>query len=114
MVNTGEIDVDDSSLFLVDSLPSEVEFFNGDMDGMGPETTAIAFFSEGASLNLDRETRVKYSDQPVRPQTLNDCNYLPMTGYDDAVRHICFSPTGILGFSTPNPYFTVSFRVRIK
>jgi uncharacterized repeat protein (TIGR01451 family) len=36
IANDGEVPTDAGSLFVLDALPPEVEFFNGDYDGAGP------------------------------------------------------------------------------
>ena len=51
--NTGNGPIDTDSLFLVDELPDEITFFNGDVDGpAGPETDTVSFSQSGTGLSF--------------------------------------------------------------
>ena len=43
VTNTGPFNVHDGSIFLVDTLPPEIAFYNGDIDDGGPETDPVIF-----------------------------------------------------------------------
>ncbi len=101
------------SLFLVDSLPPETVFYNDDIDDAGPEINPVAFTQSGTSLTFAYGMDVRYSDALARPASMGDCNDVPDPGYDDSVRHICIRPQGTLSAGNPNPFFEVSFRVRV-
>jgi len=96
--NVGTGRADRHSLFLLDTLPAEVAFFNGDIDDGGPETNPVAFSQSGAALNFNYARDVGFSSSVIKPATFADCNYTPVVGYDPAVRHICFAPNGRMQF----------------
>ncbi len=113
--NSGEGSTDVDSVVLIDTMPAEVSFFNGDIDDGGPETDPVTFSqSTGAGLTFSYATDVGYSNATTRPANFNECNYLPTSGYDETVTFICFNPKGALTAGDPDPNFTVSFRARIR
>ncbi len=112
--NSGSGAVDADTLFIVDTLPVEVTFFNGDMDGAGPATGAVYFTQSGAGLTFSLATDVKYSNSATRPTTFGACSYTPSAGYDASIKHVCLNPKGSMLAGSPNPSFTAQFRVRIK
>ena len=106
--NTGVFATHPDSILLVDDMPAEIEFYNGDFDpansGMGPFD-----FDPGASnLVCCSSGEVDYS-QTSGPSPAY--GYAPSLGYDGAVTYIRFAPTGVL---QPGEQFTVSFRARIE
>ena len=103
----------DDSLFVVDSLPSEVTFFNGDVDGGGPETDAVGFSQVGTGITFNYGTDVRFSNAVSAPTTFAACTYVPTSGYDANVRHICVNPKGTLLGSTSAVSFTLFFRAQI-
>ncbi|MEL7480333.1 MAG: hypothetical protein AAGJ29_02115 [Pseudomonadota bacterium] len=109
---TGQIDTD--TVFLVDALPPETAFFNGDVDGPGPETGRVGFQNNGTFLTFDPVSDVSFSDGALRPTQASDCAYTPSSGYDANVRFICFSPRGVLNSAQPDPSFSLFFRVRLQ
>jgi uncharacterized repeat protein (TIGR01451 family) len=115
IANTGSAPTDSNSVFVVDSLPSTLTFFNGDIDGAGPETGAVAFAQTGAGLTFNPATDLRYSNLATAPTSLAGCTYAPTAGYDPAVRHICVNPKGaMLSAGTPSPQFSVQLRAQIK
>ncbi len=114
--NSGLGDVDDDSLFLIDELPPEITFFNGDADGPGPGTDPVNF-AELVTTGLDPfvfATDVGFSDAATAPADFAACNYTPIAGFDPAVTFICFNPKGVFLAGDPDPSFSVSFRARIR
>lgn len=111
----GASPVDSNSVFLVDSLPAEVTFFNGDIDDGGPETGPIAFNAMSSGLTL-LAADIRYSNVTSAPANFASCTYTPTAGYDGNVRHICFNPKGVLkaGSLETDTDFEISFRVQIK
>jgi len=107
-------EVDTGSLFLVDDLPFEIVFFNGDADGAGPETTAIIVSNDAPLLSLDAMTDIAFSDSATKPGAMSDCNYVPSIGYDPDVRHICIQPMGAFSSDLTDRSFSISFRARIQ
>jgi uncharacterized repeat protein (TIGR01451 family) len=115
VTNTGLGTVDSDSMVLIDSIPAELIFYNGDMDDAGTATTdPVAFSETGSGLTLIYASDVGYSDSATRPTTMADCTYIPTAGYDENVKHICINPKGELLAGTPDPTFAVSFRARVK
>ena len=113
--NTGNAATDVDSLLLIDTMPPEIEFYNGDIDDGGPETNPVAFSqTNGAALTLTYATDVGFSNSGTKPPTFGDCSYSPLAGYDPNVTFICFNPKGALTFGDPDPTFTVQFRGRVK
>lgn len=113
VANNGLAATDSSSLFLMDPLPSQVTFFNGDANGAAAGTSVVIINNNGSGLTFPAGT-VKYAT--TAPSGYIDCNYTPVSGYDPLARYICINPSGIMtgksGAATPS--FTVQFRVRIK
>lgn len=112
--NSGSGGVDADTLFIVDSIPANVEFFNGDMDGAGPATGAVYFTQSGAGLAFSLASDVRYSNAVARPTSFAACTYTPSAGYDPNVRHLCLNPKGAMAAGSPDPSFSAQFRVRIK
>ncbi|GGX76129.1 hypothetical protein GCM10011309_27780 [Litorimonas cladophorae] len=113
--NTGLGTVDSDSMVLIDSIPAELIFYNGDMDDAGTATTdPVAFSETGSGLTLTYANDVGYSDSATRPTTMADCTYVPSAGYDENVKHICMNPKGEFLAGTPDPTFAVSFRAKLK
>lgn len=113
--NTGNGSTDANSIFLLDSIPSTVEFYNGDIDGPGPETNSVAFTQNSAGLTFTASTDVRYSNLVTVPTNFANCVYTPVSGYDPAVRHICVNPKGQMASGgSPVSNFAIRFRARIK
>ena len=101
-------------MFLVDAIPSEVIFYNGDIDDGGPELNPVKFEDNGSGLMFNYGSDVGFSNAAVTPTDFSQCNYVPAAGYDIAVTHICFQPSGTFNAGSPSPSFAVSFRAQIK
>lgn len=112
--NTGNGYTDKDSMFLVDSIPDDMVFYNGDMDDGGPETSAIAFTNSGSGLSFNPALHVKYSNAATKPTDLGQCSYTPIAGYDPAIKHVCIQPAGQMQFDPATPAFSISFRAKIK
>jgi uncharacterized repeat protein (TIGR01451 family) len=120
VANTGTASTDSNSVFVVDTLPSDLTYFSGDVDGTGPLTGPVIFTQSGAGLTFNVATDVRYSNQTAAPTSFAACsaaphNYTPTSTTDPAIRHICFNPKGaMLSGGSTSPQFTVQFRARIK
>lgn len=117
VVNAGAAATDTDSVYVLDSLPSQVELFVGDFDAAGPATGTVLFTQQnGAALSFNAGTDIRFSDQVAAPASFAQCTYTPSvtSAYSAAVRHICLNPKGALASGDPDPSFTVQFRVRIK
>ncbi len=118
--NIGNLATDADTLFLVDSLPPEIEFWSGDLEDGAPDdiagTDPIALVqADGAALTYDYLTDIGVSTSTTRPTSFADCDSAPTSGtYLPAIRHICFNPKGSLASGSDIPKATFKFRARIK
>ncbi len=112
--NTGTGSVTADTVFMVDPLPAQLTFFNGDANGPLPGTDAVLFTDNGSNLTFNYATDVRYSQ--TAPANFAACTYTPVAGYDPLVRFICVNPkgrmTGKSGAATPS--FSVAFRAKIN
>jgi len=114
ITNSGNGYADAGSLFLVDSIPPDMVFYNGDIDDAGPETDPVSFTDNGSGLGFTGAGIIAYSNSATKPTDFVQCTYIPASGYDPLVQHICIEPGGQMQPGTPDPNFTVNFRARIK
>ena len=112
--NKGDTAIDTNSVFLVDPLPSQVEFYNGDIDDAGPATNPILFNADTSGLSFSYGSNVRFATGATAPTAFNQCTYTPLAGYDPAVRFICVNPSGAMAGGTPTKSFSLQFRTRIK
>ena len=111
--NRGNLAASTDSVFVLDLLPSQVTFFNGDANGSAAGTAVVIFQNAGSGTTLPAAA-LRYAT--TLPATFADCTYTPISGYDPAVRYICVRPSGALrgGLAAPYPAFTLQFRARVK
>lgn len=102
--------IDKNGVLVIDQLPSNVTFFNGDYDGPGPATNPVGFTNSGTSLNWSYPTNVRFSNSATAPTTFAECAYTPTAGYDPNVRYICINPSGVFAGGS----FSVQFRAQIN
>ena len=114
VTNTGDGAADSGSIELIDIMPSEIEFYNGDIDDGGPESNPVAFSQTSAGLTFTYATDVAYSNAAIKPANYAACSYSPSAGYDPNVTFICFKPQGAMAAGVPDPTFQLKFRARIK
>jgi len=117
--NSGTGPADSDSVVLFDRMPSNITFYNDDIDNDGPDmfggSDPIGFTDNGSGLNFLFNRDVRFSNQPSPPSSFSDCNYTPQTGYDPNVTFICFNPKGQMQAASVNPAsFSLSFRARIN
>ncbi len=112
--NIGEAAADNNSVVIIDAMPSEIEFYNGDIDDGGPETTAVTGTDNSSNLTFNYATDVRFSNAGSAPANFAACGYTPSAGYDPAVTYICVNPKGAMAAGAPNPSFDVKFRARIR
>jgi len=113
--NEGQGSVDFNSIDLIDIVPGNVEFYNGDIDDGGPETNPVAFAQSGVTgITFTYTSDVAFSNASIKPTDFSACGYTPVIGYDPQVKYICFNPKGTMVSDTPDPMISVSFRARIK
>lgn len=115
VTNVGNSAADTDTIVVIDAVPSEMTFYNGDMDEGGPATQPIYFTQTGgANLTFTYAADAAFSNSPSRPANMAGCTYTPSAGYDSNVTYVCFNPKGAMASGDPDPTFTVQFRARIK
>lgn len=114
--NTGDGPVDADTIELIDILPSEIEFWNGDIDDGGPETDPVAFTQTvGSGMSLTYGTDVRFGTGTTKPANFAACSVIaPDSSYRPDLTYICLNPKGTLGAGNPDPEIALSFRTRIK
>ena len=112
--NSGTGSVTSDTVFIVDPLPAQLTFFNGDANGPLAGTDPVLFTDAGSNLTYNYATDVRYAQ--TAPADFAACTYTPAAGYDPLVRYICVNPkgrmTGKSGATTPG--FSVAFRAKIN
>lgn len=116
--NSGAGTVDNDAVFIVDSFPEELDFFNGDIDTGGTNnftsTDPIVFQDNGSGLTFNYATDVAFSNQTTAPNIFSDCTYTPASGYDSNVTFICINPKGIFAAGSPVSSFSLFLRGQIQ
>lgn len=112
--NIGQGQTTADSLLVVDALPAQLDFFNGDIDDAGPATGPVIFSQSGSSLTFNAATDLRYSNAVSAPTSFAACTYNPAAGYDPAIKFVCLNLKGSLLAGTPEPSFTFQIRTRIK
>jgi len=118
VTNSGVGSTDANSLVLIDAMPDDLAFFNGDIDTGGPDTypgtDPVAFVDSASGLTFTYPADVAFSSAATKPANFAACTYTPVAGYDPAVTYLCINPKGVMTAGTPDPEFAVSFRARIE
>lgn len=118
--NIGTGNIDSGSIFFVDSLPPEIDFWNGDIDAGGPNNypalAAVGFDQiVGTGIIFNTGTDLRYSTANAKPTSFAECSGIALDGtFRPDIKHICFKPQGALENGSPNPEIAFSFRARIK
>ena len=118
--NSGSGAADTNTIEIVDLLPPEIEFWNGDIDAGGPDTypgsSPVGFRqTSGTGMSLTYGTDVRFGTGTSAPTDFNACSAVSPDGsYRPDLTFICLNPKGVLGTGDPNPEITLSFRARIK
>lgn len=120
MSNIGDGPVATDSIFLSDSIPAEIEFWNGDIDFGGPNTflgTHRIGFTQtiGTGVTYADNTDLRFYTGVGVPTSFANCTSVAAdNSYRDDLTYLCLNPKGILSNGTPNPSIELSFRGRIK
>ncbi len=115
VTNPGAAAADADSIEIIEGIPAELTFYNGDIDDAGPESNPVSFAQTGgAGLTFTYANDVRYSNSGTKPATFAACGYTPTAGYDSNVTYVCFNPKGAMSAGNPDPTFTVAYRARIK
>jgi uncharacterized repeat protein (TIGR01451 family) len=104
VTNSGGSPVDASSLILLDTLPTQASFYNGDFDPLqsGSDPFLLTAGSSGVTLAA---ANVSYSSNG------STYTYTPAAGYDPNVKGVRFAPQGTMA---ANSSFTIKYRVQVK
>ena len=114
--NTGGGAADADTIEIVDVLPPEIEFWNGDIDDGGPESFPVAFAQlSGSGISLTYSTDVRFGTGTTKPANFAACSVIsPDNSYRPDLTYICLNPKGTLAAGDPDPSIALSFRTRIK
>ncbi len=105
ITNSGGSPVDLAGIVLTDTLPSTVQYYNGDFDPAAAGTDPFQLNAGTSGVTL-AAANVAYSNNNGTSYA-----YTPAAGYDSNVNRIRFSPGGTLA---ANSSFNIKFRARIK
>ncbi len=111
VINRGTGAADNDSLFIVDTMPDSLAFYND--DPIGGSGDPVLFSQNSANLNFSYSRDIGYAQAGPAPANFAACNYTPMGIYDASVAYICFAPNGAMAGGTPDPSFSISFRAGI-
>ena len=116
VTNSGDGLADDGSMELIDHLPSNIEFWNGDIDDGGPENDPVSFSQTGgAGLTFTYASDVRFGTGTTAPADFASCTAItPDSTYRPDLTYICFNPKGAMAAGDPDPTYSVNFRTRIK
>lgn len=114
VTNIGRGAADADAVFVVDSLPGDLIFYNGDANGSAPGSARVLFTQSGTNLTFNPANDVAFSNAASAPDEIGDCTYTPQSGYDPAITHICFNPKGAMANGNPAPSFELQFRAQIR
>ncbi len=111
---------DSGSIFVVDAIPAELLFWNGDIDAgstdVHPITASVGFSqSNGATLSFNPATDIGYSSAATAPTSFSQCTILPMdNSFRSDIRYLCIRPGGSISASASVPRVVLKFRTQIK
>jgi uncharacterized repeat protein (TIGR01451 family) len=103
--NSNSSPVDASTLVLTDILPTQLTYYNGDIDDAGPLTTSYEFIPGTSGLTF-APANLTYSNNNGATYA-----YTPTAGYDANVDAIRLAPQGTMA---ANSSFSIRFRTRIN
>jgi len=108
VTNTGPSSVTNNSVWLIDSLPSQLRV----------GTSSSPIFTQGSptsGLSFTASTDIKYSSSATAPTSFANCTYTPTSAYDPAVKFVCLNPKGTMAASTGTPpSFTLSIQTQFN
>jgi hypothetical protein len=102
--NNGGSPVDAASLILLDTLPAQASFYNGDFDTSQAGTDPFLLTAGTSGVTL-AAANVTYSNNG------STYTYTPASGYDANVKGVRFAPQGVMA---ANSSFTIKYRVQVK
>ena len=111
--NSGTAPVDAASLFLVDTVPTELALFTGDLGAPGSGPVELTSTNSGLSLSA---SDVGFAAGASAPPDFSACTYTPVAAFDPAIRYLCLRPSGQLkagSLETVTPEAKFRFRMQI-
>ena len=118
--NTGDGPIDSDTMVLLDPLPPEVEFWNGDIEDGGPDnfagTEPVGFEQTvGSGVTFASASDLRFKTGATPPTNFAQCTAVAQDNtYRPDLTHVCFNPKGTLEHGSPDPEITLSIRARIK
>ena len=109
--NVGTSSTDANSIFAVISIDTANSFHNAPTPAFGG---VVSFSSAAPGLTFNPGGDLAFSSDPAAPTSFGQCNYVPQSGYDPQVRHVCISPKGTLPSGLPQGVFTLQLRAQIN
>lgn len=114
VTNTGDGAADGGSLFILDTLPPQTDFFNGDFL-VGDGDNAPVLVSAGTTgLTFNAATDLRYAPAGNPPASFAACTLAANAGFDSRVRYLCIRPQGRMLPDVPRPAVTLQYRARIR
>ena len=108
VANTGPAAVTNNSVFIVDTVPSQISV------GSGSNVTFIQG-SPTSGLTFNAGTNVAWSNSTTAPTSFAACTYTPVAAYDPAVHFLCLNPGGSFAGSTGiAPSFQITYQAQIN
>lgn len=120
VTNSGLAATDSDSVLIVDAMPSQLSFWNGDIDAGGTETYSAvgqAGFSQsnGAAMTFAPSADLRISTATTPPTSFAQCSSLSLDGtFRSNVRYLCIRPRGSLSAGPTSPTISFVFRARIE
>jgi uncharacterized repeat protein (TIGR01451 family) len=119
VTNTGNGSPDNNSVFVYDAVPANTTLYVGDLSGAGTGPIQFAQGSPTSSLTYTYTSLASTTDNvDFSNNGGTTYTYTPVpdgSGFDANVTNIRVSPQGVFAAAGGgNPYFTVSFRVRVN
>lgn len=120
VTNSGLAATDSDSVLIIDTLPTQLSLWNGDIDAGGPETYSSvgqAGFSQsnGAAMAFAPSTDLRVSTATTPPTSFAQCSSLSLDGtFRSNVRYLCLRPRGSLAAGAASPTISFVFRARIE
>lgn len=107
--NSGSLGVDSSTVFILDPLPTTLEY-------NGASTVTFANGTPSSGLTFNAATDVRRSRSATPPASFAACTDVPTAGFDPTIRFVCIRPSGTMAGATAagQPSFAVSFQTRIR
>jgi len=107
--NSGTLTTDANSVFVLDALPPNFTY----------NASSAPLFTQGSptsGLTFNAATDVRFAGAGAPPANFAACTLPAGTGFNLAIRYVCFRPQGAMAGATAagQPSFTISFQGRIE